>query len=245
MSIENEPYGVYFLDREKNVIFSHSNIGGASISCISIQQILEVCDVNDDEGIELIFSMKILNFVVDIAFKEGIYCVCIFDFTAGTNSSINSICALYFLEVLQKDEEANQWDFQMLNFIPNLYFELSSMFNCFTDPDFAEQFAIISPDEQVFCSFGSSKLTTKESFICWNVAKELASVVGNSKYVITEQVDFLAGFNFLNYAKIVVFFSEEAINTYDIHELADEFVKKISEIKETMNEMFLHPSTEN
>lgn len=235
--MDSDPYAVFFYDENRNALFSHSNIPAESLSCVPIDQIFGVCDSGGD-GTELVFSLRIQSFLVDVARGRGLYCVCIVDCARAANPSLNPVCALCLIDALPAGDAPGEWRFDALHLIPRLHEEVASMFECFTDPALAEQIAIITPDEQVLCRFGSSNFTPRESAISWSVACELASAVGSEAYVVTDQVDFIAGFDLLNGAKLVAFFSEDALDRGDLHALAGEFMECIGEIRAALREIF-------
>lgn len=253
---EIDPFRVLIYD--KNYIlkldYQSPTFHGKKIDFVSFLQVCTIVSNEDSEppdftNIQIVLSLKIMNYLIDIGSCRDIFCISVsvddVNRPVMKANPLNAICTLYSFINL-----GSSYSFDNISFDDQIITKLYNMFSTLSDPHFAEYISIVSPFEEIFCSFGKTEIPTQDYFEVWDEALSIASDLDMSdQHVLSNDTDYLAVFSFLPCIKVVAIFSEEALNFSEPEEdqlriqtnnamLMDPFISKLNEIKQSITPLY-------
>lgn len=239
-----DPFRILLFDKDYKLILHYCSptFHGKDLDFIPF---LQSCELIEDKestssefpNIKIVLSLKIQNFLLDIASAKGIYCICLavddINCRYTKINSLNSICTLFSLFQMQPE-----FEFQQIRFHNMVMSNLYQSFSCLCDPSFSEFVAVVSSFNEVFFTFGEMKNLSKEDYYeIWDEAMAIANNLQMSdQNVLSDTTDFLAVFSFLPNVKIFVLFSEEALKFPEPEDPKERIAKN--------NEMLMFPFIE-
>lgn len=239
---EIDPYRVLIYDKNHRLLLDYrsSTFHGKDLDFDSFLKTCTIVSNNDSESLEftdiqIVFSLKIMNYLIDIASCLDIFCISVsiddINRPAMKANPLNALCVLYSIVNLGI---INTFNFDLILFDNKIITKLYDAFSTLIDPSFAEYISIVSPFEEVFCSFGKTEIPQEDYFEVWDEALSIASELEMSdQHVLSNNTDYLAVFSFLPCIKVVAFFSEEALSFTEPEEEQQKIV--------TNNEMLMKP----
>ena len=249
---EIDPFRVLIYDKDYILLLDYKSptFHGKALDFISILKALEIdsnvdAEKSDFTNIQIVFSLKIMNFLIDIATSHGIFCISVsiddINRPAMKANPLNAICTLYSIISLNT---TNSLNLNCIKFSDKLITVLYDIFSKLCNPKFAEYISFVSPNNEVFCSFGKTEIPHDDYYEVWDEAMSIAADLENSdQHALSDNTDYLAVFSFLPFVKVVAIFSEEALEFPEPEDkkekiqannefLMNPFISKLNELKQ-------------
>lgn len=230
-----EQFHLLFFNRDKEEIFNVSTEMMEEDSELDFQQFLKICTPNESCDPEIVFSMKIGKFFIDIATCMNLFCASVIPTGNKTEcAQLNPMLAISAMLPVASDA-INENTITDLKIPDNPLFQIKQEFSSLLNEE-VEYIAIVTTLHQVLSTFGQLSLTKNEYAKAWDLANTIIEVIDDEEYCISEDSNCIVAFSFIPGLYLLVFYS---IAVDDDDELLNEFVEKLRVLKAKLSYIFI------
>jgi hypothetical protein len=202
-----ERYWIEFTNADREVLFRYSTVDSAPE--LDLPAVLSVCDFIPESSPELVYSMEMGHYNVDVASCLMLYCVFVVDRASITQKRATPLIPLSLMIVLSLQVQATPvtaQDFSSITLHPNPVELCFGLFSAFADGDPVQYYGLVSLDGNVYSTFGNFQGSPDELCLGWGQLLEVIDRLEDQLFVMTDNCSFVAVVNFLPSLKFCVFF---------------------------------------
>lgn len=209
-----EQFFVTFVSSVGDVLFTYSTLEDEL--SVNLHLVTSICQFVPERKPEIVCRLDMHPYIISAVSCMNILCIFISLKSSVAFAKNNSMAALSLMMALStsaRKHKRKDFDFEKIVFPDCPSVAVEEAFSELSDGNPVEYCCFVSPDCDVYCSFGKSSLTTRTNpkfDVIMNIGLSLAQVVDNNRYVIEDDCDLVAGFDFLPYVKILGFFHPDA-----------------------------------
>jgi hypothetical protein len=204
-----ERYWLEFANSDRDVLFRYSTTDDDPE--LDLSAVLSICEFLPDSSPDLVYSMEMGPYDVDVASCFDICCISVVDRSRIRQSRATALIPLTAMLVLSFHAEASPGkllDFSRLVFHPNPVELCYQIFSEFADGDPVQYYAIVSSAGNIYTTFGNFHGSAHSLCLGWDRLLEVLEDFEDECFLMSEECQFAAAVNFLPFLKLCVFFDE-------------------------------------
>jgi hypothetical protein len=201
---------VIFTNADQEVLFHHSTADGAPE--LDISAVLSVCDSLPDCSPDLVYSMEMGPYYVDVASCLNLCCVSVVDRASVCRpraTALIPLTAMLVLSLQATSSPAGVLNFSRIIFHANPVELCFQLFSEFADGDPVQYFALVSSAGNIYTTFGDFRGSADSLCVGWDRVLGALEDLEGELFVMSQECNFAAAVDFLPFLKLGVFFDEQ------------------------------------
>jgi hypothetical protein len=202
-------YWVEFVNSDREVLFRYSTVDDSPE--VDIPAVLSVCDFLPESSPDIVYSMEMGPYYVDVVSCFDLCCVSIVDQSSTDRSRATVLIPLTAMIVVAFEMNSSKGsgiDFSRILFHPNAVEMCFELFSSMTEGSEVEYFSLVSSSGNVYTTFGNFRGSANSLCLGWDRILGVLEEFEEGVFVMSEDCDFVAAVNFLPFLKFCVFFDE-------------------------------------